>query len=467
MHVDGIARALGALLLVALVVAPAAVYPAVQAQTVEDDPALAAAEAYITKIEEFINKTLTLAEMYNITLPDNLTVLVNQSFDLLEQARAALEEGNATLAIQLANEASSTFADVAVYVWSNLNPDVKQELMAAQVEAAVQTRLMVAERLSLVLEQMNETCGCVTAQIAERVQMLVQMAEQARMALKMGNVSGAQQIVARFDVEARQTMQFALRQAQGTLEGVSAAVAAIRGAVQSIEAVADYLNQTISLIEQNQTDLAIARLENATLRLDNLTVMLENIYTAAEAQGANETYLEAIMTLYNATVDARDLVNASIYSLEQNDTETAIAYISMAVETLYNATLQVADLPLPGQVKAQVMNMAKVMGKLQAKMAVATDDMYERISAFVDNTLARLQDLLEKYQAGQVSEAKVKAEFAKAKQQLENILRIIQDDAPQDLVQKVQDAINWIDENTPSTSQPGGGQGGKGGMGRP
>jgi len=467
MRVDAIARALGALLLVALVVAPAAVYPAVQAQTVEDDPALAAAEAYIAKIEEFINKTLTLAEMYNVTLPDNLTVLVNQSLDLLEQAKAALEEGNATLAIQLANEASSTFADVAEYVWSSLSPEVKQELAAAQVEAAVQTRLMVAERLSLVLQQMNETCGCVPAQVAERVQMLVQMAEQARMALRMGDVSGAQQIVARFDVEARQTMQFALRQAQGTLEGVSAAVAAIRGAVQSIEAVADYINQTISLIEQNQTDLAIARLENATLRLDNLTVMLENIYAAAEAQGANETYLEAIMTLYNATVDARDLVNASIYSLEQNDTETAIAYLSMAVETLYNATLQVADLPLPGQVKAQVMNMAKVMGKLQAKMAVAAGDMYERISAFVDNTLARLQDLLEKYQQGQVSEAKVKAEFAKARQQLENILRIIQDDAPQDLVQKVQDAINWIDENAPSTSQPGGGQGGKGGQGRP
>jgi len=451
-------KGLAALLLVALAAAPAAVYPAAQAQEAQD-PAVAAVEAYIGRVEALINRTLAIADAFNVSMPENLSALVNESLRLLEEARAALAEGNVTLALQLASEASKTFAPVFEYVWTSLSPEEKEVVRSATIEAAVQTRAMIAEKLSLMLQRMNESCGgCLPAEIRERIESLVKVAEQARLMLRQGNATGAEAMVRKFDAEAVKVMA-AVKHARGQVEGVLAVAAAVKGAVAAAEAVADYINDTIRLIEANQTDAAIARLENATARLENLSVRLERIYQVAEARGVNDTYLDAIMLLYNATIDAASLVNASIYSLEQNDTETAVSYLALAVETLYNATSQVGELPLPGKVQAKLENAVKTMNAVRAKLAERAGDPYARISEWIDKLLAKLQDLLAKYEEGRVSAAKVKAEFTKAKRHLESLLDALEGKAPQELIDKIVSAIQWIEENMPSDQGSGGGPG--------
>ncbi|HEW94345.1 hypothetical protein DRN87_03560, partial [Candidatus Geothermarchaeota archaeon] len=101
---------------------------------------IAVAQTIIDKISRRINYILSLAEEYNIEIPENLTDNTETAKELLANASVIVYD-EPCKAIKMAIKASIVFAPVARYVASNLPEDVKSDLEKRRVECAVEARL--------------------------------------------------------------------------------------------------------------------------------------------------------------------------------------------------------------------------------------------------------------------------------------------------------------------------------------
>jgi len=115
---------------------------------------IAVAQTIIDKISRRIDYILSLAEKYNIEIPENLTDNIDLAKELLTNASAIVYD-EPCKAIKLAIKASIVFAPVARYVASNLPEEVKSDLERRRVEYAVEARLRMVRKLKLVIERLE------------------------------------------------------------------------------------------------------------------------------------------------------------------------------------------------------------------------------------------------------------------------------------------------------------------------
>ncbi len=454
-----------AIALVALLVLPpvASLLAQAQAATVASQEtgattAQLAAQMYIKRIGVFINKTLLIAEKNNITIPENLTGLVNESKSLLAQAQQELEAGNVTGAVDLATEAADTFAPVAVYVWTHIPKNERQELAQYSLVRAINARLQALEKLSAYIGKLNES-GVDTKPLVEILDNVNATLQKALKLAEEGNLTAARALLKKADYMLMVEFKVALHNINKKIHQVAACAAAFRGLARALETVTHRLNQTITLIEENETSQAISQLRGVNAKLASLSRVLERIYERVSEANPNSTTAQVLAILVNATLEAKDYVNASIASLEEGDANTSIVDITLAIETINDAISRINATQLPEILHKHVAKLHREAEKARMAIVHGHARVYSAMAFKVDMVKEHLEQLLAEYQNGTVSRQVVVRAFTHAYMMLERMKHALGHNAPQWLLEKINQTIQWIKQTVPEAGSGHGGPG--------
>jgi ribosomal protein S20 len=142
-------------------------------------------------------------------------------------------------------------------------------------------------------------------------------------------------------------------------------------------------------------------------------------------------------------------VSAAQESLEVNDTETAVSMLSMAVNTLKEALDKISSLDLPKHLKEMAEKARGHMERTDKRTHMKEREVFEKVSKNIDRIMEGLRKLKEAADRGMVDKEKVAKEFSKALEHLEKLREALKEKAPEELLHKIDDAIEWIRANMP------------------
>ncbi|MEB3844518.1 MAG: hypothetical protein LRS48_02405 [Desulfurococcales archaeon] len=418
-----------------------------------------AALRIIDRVSLFINRTLTVAERYNITIPANLTANVNESLSLLAQARSTAES-NATLAIQLAVRAAQTFAPVHAYVWQHVPVNVREVVERAMLEQGINVRLMIVERIKYMLMFMQNVTGTNMSDEWARIKMLENTIEQMRVELNHGNITLVKHQMQIVDHEIHQTWMDAARKNHRALLASSALIISARKTLMFTVMLKNTINNTENQLNQTGTNTSwsIARLEMLQYKTQMMAAWLNNILESITSQDngtINSTIIQALENLDSALNQTSTLLGDAIQALSQGDTQQAVNLLSQAETVLEQAADNLSSvigstLPAcpcaPGH-HSWWEHGGHEQGPHHHNMTGAN---WTMIARMVEHDMAKLQRAYTKYQSGMMSKQHYKHMLEEEYEKLENILAELQQQgAPSWLIDEVQNAINWINTHQP------------------
>ena len=454
-----------AIALVALMVLPPVASLLAQAQATivasqptEANAAQLAAQMYIKRIGVFINNTLLIAEKKNIIIPSNLTSLINESQSLLAEAQQELEAGNLTGAVSLAAKAADTFAPVAIYVWTHIPESDRQELAQAGLVKAINARLQALVMLEAYIGRLNES-GVNTKPLVAILDKVNSTLHQALKEAEAGNLTVARALLKRADYILMVEFKLALHNINKKIHQVAACAAAFRGLAVALKTTTYKLNETITLIEENKTGLAVAQLNGVKAKLTALAGVLERINDRVSEENPNSTIVQVLGLLLNATLEARAYVNASITSLEQGDANTSIVDITLAIETIDNAISSINSSNLPRILHRHMVELHKEAEKARRAIVQGHARVYSAIAFKVDKVKEHLEYLLARYENGTVPKQAVVKAFTHAYIMLERVKHALGKNAPQWLIDKINQTLQWIKQTVPEAGNTPGGPG--------
>ncbi len=443
-------------LLVLALIAPAmlgAVGYLANAATEEDvslDQSSQAALQFILKIEAYINKTLSLAAEFNVTIPDEYQANIENSTMLLEQAKEIAGTDPET-AVNLAIEAAQEYAPVAMYIYENLPVDYKATIEKKQVELAIEHREKLVQKLQIMLEKMNET-GVLTGEEWQKIKAMQQMISQAQIALQEGNITIAMHKVMIVDNMMRTEVHVHMNEHMIKLEVKYGMGSAIEGLIGQLNGIASTINATIVAVNDTRTvDENISLLiESMINRSERLEYKIERILSVIDLNATNQTALEALYmiqaSLNQSTTYLYQAYNASLIG----DVNATLDNLTQSYLVL-NATLtQLEEMNLvPPELRIMIMHEHKVMIEFRHSRTEHTDETWTNLYNELQHKMEKLQNAYEKYQNGHMSKMKYKGLLMVEKGELLMLKQRIEGQAPDYVIQKINEILDWINTHQP------------------
>lgn len=409
---------------------------------------LLAAKMYVNRVSLLINRTLEVAEENNITIPDNLTSHIDHARELLQKARDALEEGNASLAVRYATQASQEFMKVSIYVWTHLSTEARQNLEQEKVINAIEARLAALHHLELIVDKLKDA-GVNTSRLETIILQVNETLNNALELARQGNITGAKILLAHATKDIGEAMRATLKTSHKSLHAAVATAAAIRRTTGVLHGITMRLNETIQYIENGSTDEALTRLYKIEDALTTLTAYLTRVHEVMVERNISEVYVNAVELLLNATNTSTVYINDSIASLEANDTNASIMYIGMAVDVLSTAIDSLKEAKLPNIVIKQVKELKITTMKARGLIKWNQAKMYAALSMHLDKEKVKLEILLHQYQEGKIPKIKLVREALHTYKELIVLKHSLGPNAPDWLLKKIDNLQEWIKTNIP------------------
>ncbi len=418
-----------------------------------------AALRMIDRVSLFINRTLAVADRYNITIPANLTANVNESLSLLAQARSAAES-NATLAIQLAVRAARTFAPVHAYVWQHVPVNVREAVERVMLERGINVRLMIVERIKHVLMFVQNVTGTNMSDEWSRIKQLENTIERMRVELNHGNITPVRHQMQIVDREIHQTCTGIARKNHEALLASSTLVISARKTLAFAVMLENAINTTESQLNQTGANASwsVERLEMLQYKTQMMAAWLNNILESIiggqDNETINSTIVEALENMDNALNQTSTLLGDAAQALSQGDTQQAINLLSQAETVLEQAADNLSSVigtTLPScPCIPEHHSWWRHGGHERGSHHDMTGTNWTMIAHMVEHDMAKLQTAYAKYQSGTMSKQHYKHMLEEEYRKLENILAELQQQgAPSWLIDEVQNAINWINTHQP------------------
>ncbi len=415
------------------------------------DTSSQAALKFILRIEIFINNTLRLASNYNITIPEDLQGNITVAQSLIQQAKEIVEE-NPGEAVSLALKASRTFAPVAIYVHQQLPENYKVQLEKKQIELAIEHREKLVQRLQIMLKELNQT-GVNVSEEWTKLKIIQQTLQEAHIALQNGNYQEAFHKVMIVDTMTKKEIKITITNKMIILKGRQAASYAVRALVAQMSSIANIINITVNKINETGTvDENITQLIHVAMIKNNVTLRHVNkILELIDENKTNQTIVEALY-LIQASLESSGtyLEQAYNYSLEGN--ASMVVYDLSQAYTVLNTTIeQIREMNiLPPRDTVWIMIHVK---KIDIEIIIEKHCHYEgnwtQLMQQLNRTYTHLQQAYEKYQQGHMSKMRYKAIIMAEKQQLEIIKHRIGNNAPEDVVNMINEILEWINTHQP------------------
>ncbi len=407
-----------------------------------------AAAAYVHRVYKFVNLTLRVAERFNVTIPENLRVVVNETIELLNQARVELGN-NTTKAVMLATQASLMFGNVADYVWSHLPSDVKKELEIRGMEKVIEVRMNQLEKIKEKILRIENLTGANMTPILEKINETKQLLQQAMQDLNQSNITAAKRKIIQATNMLMREIRLATISSYKVVYKTAALGAVTLAAVKHTEKLATAVNRTVTMLSQNETpenltDIITSLIERNTALEHRIEKLLDRI-----PEDYNNSFVQALMILQEGLNTTQIYLNASLTAAMQNQTDWVVANLTMALESLNETLQQVYALGLPGSVREIVhrgMDIVKHMHKMEMR---AEAKYYAAISVMLDKKMHMLEKAYEKYQNGDMPKWRYKALLVNERMRLVILKERLGSGVPPWLLAKIDGMINWIDSHMP------------------
>ncbi len=443
-------------LLVLALVAPAmlgTVGYLANAATEEDvslDQSSQAALQFILKIEAYINKTLSLAAEFNVTIPDEYQANIENSTMLLEQAKEIVASDPET-AISLAIEAAQEFSPVAMYIHENLPVDYKAMIEKRQVELAIKHREKLIQKLQIMLEKMNET-GVLTGEEWQKIRAMQQMLTQAQLAFQEGDISIAIHRVMIVDNMMKAEVHIYMHEHMVKLEVKYGMTTAVQGLIGHLNGLASTINSTIIAVNNTgSVDENISLLIESTInRSERLEYKIERILSVIDQNSTNQTVLEALYMIQAALDQSTSYLYQAYNASLEGDVNATLDNLTQAYLVL-NATLaQLDEMNLvPPELRIMIMHEHKIMIEFRHTRMGHTDETWTNLYNELQHKMERLQNAYEKYQNGHMSRMMYKGLLMAEKGELIMLKQRIEGHAPDYVIQKINELLDWINTHQP------------------
>ncbi len=417
-----------------------------------------AAEKIINNIKKRIENILSLAERYDIMIPENMTSLVEEAKTLLDNATDLVEE-NPGEAVKLALKAARVFRPVAVYVLSSLPEDVKEELLKESLEGLVEARVNATESFEEKLAFLEERNVTIPEIVYEKIDQAKELLSQAQAMLENNthNISDIIGIIRRVDKLLAEATFILYKYFSRIWHVLSLVDAAYHRLIIGTLAIVKAINHTVRLIEENNTSLAL----NITMRLvqvtDKAIDYLNKTLQLLRQHNASENATRLVETLYNALIEVREYLDKAQSSLEAGDTITALDELNQALNKLVT-TLQENE----GLIRGLHNNLDKLK-RCSKMISEALERTLKKIALrktaelviFLGRLKARLYWLEKLYENGNITVEEYANALTHAKTLLENILEHLEKlpRPPEKIVNAIQELLDWINSQLASIQE--------------
>ena len=416
------------------------------------------AEKIISNVRKRIDDILSLTEQYNITIPENMTSLVEEAKALLDNATSLVKE-NPGEAVKLALKAARIFRPVAVYVLSSLPGNVREELLKNSLEHLVETRLNAVERFEEKLAFLKERNITIPEIVYEKIGQAKKLLSQAQAMLENNtyNVSDIVGIIRQVDKLLAEAT-FTLYRYFGRIWHVLSLVdAAYHRLIHGTLAIVKAINHTLRLIEENNTNLALDATKRLVQVTDRITDYLNRTLQLLMQHNASENTTRLIETLYGTLLEVREHLDKAQSSLEVGDTITALDELDQALNKLVT-TLQENEGLIRGlhknldKLKHCSKMISEALEKALKKMALKKT---AKLVMFLDRLKARLHWLEKLYENGNITVEEYSNALTHAKTLLENILEHLEKlpTPSKRIVNAVQELLDWINNQLASIGE--------------
>ncbi len=403
---------------------------------------------YIERINLTINRVLTVAVEQNITIPENLTDNVEKAKELIAQAYEEAQAGNVTGALKLATLAMKTFAPVAVYVWKHVPVEAKEEYRKVMLENAIRLRLKELEKLKIMVQRMIEGNVTVPERLMEKLQLVEQILEQARVQLQNGNYENATKLVRNATIMLGQVTMYMHRWSHQLMHAISSYAMLGNMAGRIAVYIDRSINLTIQALENNRTNEALAMIQKTMTVIESAKNRLTRVIDIMKQHNINVTYIEPIENVTQALDTIQEYLAQAKQAIEDGNTTLAVALLIKAREVLGSTIEGIRETGLPQIIRKHIHQARKLVSMSDKAYQHMLMNAYMNVAKKLDHIMARLQYLHRKYLAGKITAEEFNNELEKTAKELKALKEHLQSNAPKWLIHKINMILKWIDEHT-------------------
>ncbi|MEM4572749.1 MAG: hypothetical protein QXP37_05965, partial [Zestosphaera sp.] len=274
-----------------------------------------AVEVLISRVELLIGRIRSFAEAYNISLDNNMTSLIEEAENLINEARE-LKNTNLTEALSKVLQATRLVTPVYVYVIQNLPPTVKDDFAVRRTEAQFRVREKVILALNATVKWLAERGIEVPEWVLNNISKALELVEEGKQALAEGNVTRVKEIIVEVDriiKDVNRALRIELR-AKWVIAVCNERV--LMSLVAQVNALIHIVNESAESIEASNYEEAMEHLNAASKKTDFILALIERLRPYASNDTVSSQILniseEIAKTLKNSVNDART-------ALENND----------------------------------------------------------------------------------------------------------------------------------------------------
>lgn len=289
-----------------------------------------AVEVLVSRVNLTIARIYEFSKNYNIVLDENMTSLLEEAKELLEEAEG-LKDANVNEALDKALQAARLVTPVYVYVIQNLPPKVKDDFVVRRTEAQFQVR----ERT---LSSLNKTVGWLAERgvnIPERVRANItrgfELTTAGRQALQEGNITKVKEILKEIDEIIKAVTQALKVGLKIKWTNAVCSEKVLTSLVAQVNALIHIVNDSAESLEAEDVESAIEHLNAASKKADNLLDLINALKPYASGK---DEYVEILNIGEDIVTTLKEAFNESVTYLksENPDTSTALQVLSSALE---------------------------------------------------------------------------------------------------------------------------------------
>lgn len=419
-----------------------------------EDKKILIANAFIQRVSDKINSILSLAEEYNIQIPDNLSKNIMKANDLLDNASRYVET-EPIYAIKLAIRASIVFAPVARYVIKNLPPEVIENARNNRLKQAIEVKLIAVEKLNRTVQWLENMSIPVPDEIQQNLQEAKNILQNAQNKVNSSNynVSEVAHMIAYASKLIGQTTMLMYKYTSKIWICTSLADRSLHRISIATVGIDRALNKTIDALQTGNISEAKEKLSTIINVTDRLVIYLDKaIEISTNRSGSESNFTQALTILKESLIEAKTDMENAYQVLENNppDTLSAVSYLENSLITINQAIEDVA--PIFKRANHYLIITHDVLGRMRLHIkekiiAIAT---YHRIKLVIclEVTEARLKFAYQLYEKGKITAGQLNNTLTATEHMLNNVLNALNSlpNPPQPLINKINNLLSWIEE---------------------